>query len=225
MDLYKLKFDGIYDSRTLRELKQGGIEHFNFDFNPRSLNFIQERIFLNLLETILNETDKIFLHFTSNRDFMAIKIYEEILKRRGSLHNVFFEFDDFFVDIVLPEKMNYYLLYRPSIFLFQKNSDNFTGFIFSHELLAKVNNDSNLVPFYSNFFTHFQSYDLDSKKFIIKLGMNEVVNDKCMDIFDFNIVSFVLTSEVEICYRNMDLKKLKSTVDSKIKIFKPQAHL
>ena len=225
MDLYKLKFDGVYDSRTLIELKREGIDHFSFDFNPRSFNFIQERVFLNLLENVLNETDKIFLHFISNKDFMAQKIYEEILKKRGNLHNIYFEFDDFFVEENLPKEMVFFVLYHPSIFLIQKNYENLAGFIFSHELLAKVDQESNLVHFYSNFFTHFHPYNLETKKFILKLGLNEVVNKKSLDMFDFDIVSFALTSEVEVCYRNVDLAKLKSKLDSKKKIFKTQMQL
>lgn len=225
MDLYKLKFDGVYDSRTLMELKREGVDHFSFDFNPRSFNFIQERVFLNLLEKVLNETDKIFLHFINNKDFMVIKIYEEIIKRRGNLHNIYFEFDNFFVDEILPNEINFFILYQPSIFLIQKKIENLAGFIFSHELLTTVNQESNLVHFYSNFYTHFHSHKLDTKKIILKLGMNEVVIGKCLDIFDFNIVSFDLTSEVEVCYRNVDLVKLKSKLESKKKIFKTQVQL
>jgi len=221
MDLYKFKIDGIYDSRTLIELKNEGVDHFSFDFNPRSFNFLQERVFLKLLDSVLNETDKIFLHFTDNRDFMVFKIRDEIIKRRGNLHNVYFEFDQFFSDLQIPSDIKYILMYEPSIFLIQSHLDQVEGFIFKHDQLNKIEREGNLTQFYGNFYTHFKTIDLDSKYFILKTDWQENINKKCLEVFDFNIVSYVLNSDVEVCYRNVDLAKLKSSFSSKRKSFKP----
>ena len=219
MDLYKFKFDGVYDLRTLKELKNQGIDHFCFEFNPRSFNFIQERVFLDLLVNVLNETDKIFLHFTSNKDFMAIKIYQEILLKRGNLINIFYEFDEYFEEIDLPPDLNFYVVYSPSIFLIKSNLSQLIGFIFPYSLLDLVSKESNLIHFYSNFFMHFKLQEFDSKILIVKLDWNEIPNPKLFDVFDFNIISFPLNSDIESCYRNVDLNKLKSQFDNKKKIF------
>ncbi len=220
MDLLQFKFDGIYDSRTFKELKNDGVNHFSFDFNPRSFNFIPEHVFLTIFEKDISETDKIFLHFTHSKDAMVLKIYHEIYKRRGNLHNVFFEFDELINEIELPSELKFYLLYSPSIFKVHSHLDKLDGFIFPYELLEKINKESKLVTFYSNFFTHFKSLDLDSKLFILKLNWNELIDFRCLDTFDFNLISFPLNSDVEICYRNIDMPKLKSNFNATKKIFK-----
>jgi hypothetical protein len=224
MELYKFKIDGIYDLRTLSELKKEGVDHFSFDFNPRSFNFIQERVFLKLLDSALNETDKVFLHFISNKDFMVIKIREEIVKRRGNLHNIFFEFEEFFSDIILPKDIKFFLFYGTSIFQIHQQIEQVAGFIFQYNHLNQMEREERLIQFFSNFHTHFSNADLDSKIFILKTGWQDNINKKCLDIFDFNIISFELTSEIEVCYRNVDLLKLKSTFDSKRKKINTHDH-
>jgi hypothetical protein len=220
MDLYKFKFDGIYDSRTLVELKTQGVDHFCFDFNPKSFCFIQERVFLDLLKNHISDFDKVFLHFSSNKDFMVIKIHEEILKIRGNLKNIYFEFDEYFLESNLPNNLNFLLLYQPSIFLHTKKLDGLAGFIFPYNLLEEVNKNTNIVQFYGNFFNHFKNYDLDSKLIVLRLNWDDKINSKCVEIFDFNLVSFPINSEIEICYRNIDLAKLKNKFQLKKNIFK-----
>jgi hypothetical protein len=220
MYLYKFKFDGIYDTRTLLELKRQEVDHFSFDFNPRSFNFIQERVFIELLVGFMNETDKVYLHFIHNKDFMVQKIYSEILKIRGNMDNVFFEFDEFFSDVELPRGLKFFLLYLPSIFLIQTNLDNLVGFIFPYDLIKKIHEENKLSLFYSNFLTHFKSAGHDSRIFILKLEWNQKINQKLLDIFDFNIVSLPLNSEIEVCYRNVDLTRLKLQLDIKKELFR-----
>jgi hypothetical protein len=219
MDLFKFKFDGLYDSRTLQELKNQGVSHFSFDFNPRSFNFIPERVFLNLLKNDLNETDKIFLHFTHNRDFMVQKIFDEILKIRESHQNIYFEFDEFFSDTLLPDQMQCVLHYRPSIFLVNKHFEKISGFIFPIEILERSNKENSLINFYSNFCTYFQACSLESKFFILQLGWNEVPSQKCIEVFDFDLIGLPLNKEIEVCYRNIDFNKLNTSFESRKKYF------
>jgi hypothetical protein len=156
---------------------------------------------------------------------MIHKIREEILKRRGSLDNIFFEFDEFISDVIIPDDIKFYILYQPSVYLVSNYSDNLIGFIFSYDFLYMTYRNSQLTNFYSNFLSHFKTNELDKKIFILKLDWNESVNKNCLDIFDFEIISLPLNSEVEVCYRNIDLNKLKCKIDSKRVTFKNQIKL
>lgn len=225
MELFKFRIDGLYDLRTLKELKAEGVDHFCFDFNPRSFNFVPEHVFLDLFIKVLSDMDKIFLHFVNNKDPMVLKISSEMKKRRGNLQNIFFEFDEYFNDYELPSEIKFLQLYGNSLFSLQKNLDNLAGFIFPYEQLAKLQDEAQLIKFYSNFFTHFNSYQLDSKLFVLKLGWNDKVTSACVDVFDFNIISLTLNSEVEVCYRNIDIIKLKTKFNSQMKMFKNQIEM
>ena len=100
-----------------------------------------------------------------------------------------------------------------------KTLDSLEGFIFSYEQLEKIQQEGKLLNFYGNFCTYFSSSNLDSKSFILKVGWDDVIKPLCIDVFDFNIISLTLNSDVQICYRNIDLLKLKTKFESKKKIF------
>ena len=76
----RLRIDGIYDTRTLKHLKTLGLKDFCFDFSPKSFNFIQEYVFLEQILTLLDPTDRIFLHFSRSNDPMVTKLTDDLKK-------------------------------------------------------------------------------------------------------------------------------------------------
>jgi hypothetical protein len=50
----------------------------------------------------------------------------------------------------------------------------------------------------------------NEKKIILRIDWNSNVFPSLFDYFDFDLMSFPINSKIEICYRNVDLKKLTS---------------
>ena len=75
----KIKFNGIYDKRTIAFLNQKKIFDFSLDFRPRSLNFIQA----HLAEKIVKDNDhsKFYLHFENRCLNMKAMVFDSKVKK------------------------------------------------------------------------------------------------------------------------------------------------
>ncbi|MBC7539385.1 MAG: hypothetical protein H7281_11230 [Bacteriovorax sp.] len=210
----KLRIDGIYDKRTLKHLKTLGLKDFCFDFSPRSFNFIQEYVFLEQILNLLDPTDRIFLHFSRSNDSMVFKLTEDLKKMGHSLKNVYFEFDEWSSEINSIDFSYNYLLN------FTKDSDptklmgkNFKGFIFNFEFFEGLHRSNLLNTFASNFYTRYHSRLGENSLMLLKIDWHNNLLTSLFDLFEFNLLSFPINSKIEVCYRNVDLKKLSSEMD------------
>lgn len=207
----RLKFEGIYDSRTLKFLKNLGVKKFGFDFNPRSFNFIQEYVFLEQIVPLLGHTDELTLTFTRSNDPMISKVLLD-LKRNG--------FDLKNVSLICLEwpiapaefEVNYYLNYVPQIDVNLANFTNFKGFFFDYSLFEGMQSDGVLRAFVSNYFTRFGKVAASADT-VLRVEWNDNIFPSLIDIFDFNTLSFPINADIEVCYRNVDLKKLQKEID------------
>ena len=73
----RIKVDGIYDRRTLSALASLGTRDLCFDFRPKSFNFLQQHVFLDLLGTHNSSEKKIYLHYANEQDFMVQKMIDD----------------------------------------------------------------------------------------------------------------------------------------------------
>lgn len=207
----KLRIEGIYDKRTLNHLKMQGLKDFCFDFSPTSFNFIQEYVFLEQILSLLDPSDRVFLHFGRSNDPMVKKLIEDLLKSGKSLDNVYFEFDVWSENF---EAINFEYNY---LLNFSKDTDpsksigvNFKGFIFNFSFFEDLHRSSLLNIFASNFYTRYNTKLTDQSLMLLKIDWDSNLLSSLFDLFEFNLLSFPINSKIEVCYRNVDLNKLNT---------------
>ena len=166
---HNLKIEGIYDQRTLKLLKNQGVRDFGFNFSPKSFNFIQEHIFLDDLVPLLNQNDKIYLHFTRSNDPMIVKVLYDLTKTQIKRECVYLTCDEW-IDKPYHLENNYFLNFFSEIDMSFCNSKYFSGIILDYNFLENLHSRGKLNNFLANFYTQFNSYLSSEKKVILKLG-------------------------------------------------------
>lgn len=204
---HNFKIEGIYDQRTLKLLKTQGLKDFGFNFSPKSFNFIQEHVFLDELVPLLGENDNIHLHFSRSNDPMISKVISDLAKIGFKRENVYLNCDEW-SDLPHNLGIKYYLNYSSEINLSYCNSEYFSGMIFDFSFFEDLHIRGLLNNFISNFYTHFNKHLNDEKKIILRIDWNNNVFPTLFDYFEFDLMSFPINSKIEVCYRNVDLKKL-----------------
>lgn len=202
-----LKIEGIYDQRTLKLLKSKGIRDFGFNFSPKSFNFIQEHVFLNELIPLLEPKDKIHLHFSRINDPMIQKVILDLNKAGVLKDNIFIDCDEG-TEKSLEIGVNYYLNYNPELSLAACSSPYFCGMIFNFSFFEDLHRRGILNNFIANFYTHFKSHLTEDKQIVMRIDWNDNVFPSLFDYFDIDLMSFSINDKIEVCYRNVDLKKL-----------------
>lgn len=207
----RLRVEGLYDSRTLKFLKGLGINQFTFDFNPRSFNFIQEYVFVEQLIPLLSTHDLITISFPRSNDPMIIKVLGDLKKYGFDLKNVRLDCSEWPVSA---HEMNvpYYLNYTPQLDMTAVKSQNFKGFIFDYSLFEGMKSEGVLRAFASNYYTRF-GVIASNVETILKVHWRDNIFPSLVDLFDFNTLSLPINTDIEVCYRNVDLKKLQKEMD------------
>lgn len=210
----KLRIEGIYDKRTLKHLKQQGLNDFCFDFSPRSFNFIQEYVFLEQILELLDPNDRVFLHFARSNDPMVVKLIADLSNSGRSLENVFFEFDEWSKESSpLNFGHNYLLNFSKDTDASKLIGNNFKGFVFNFEFFEDLHRSNLLNNFASNFYTRYHSVIGENQIMLLKIDWHNNLLESLFDLFDFNLLSFPINSKIEVCYRNVDLKKLSNEME------------
>ena len=206
----KFRIEGIYDQRTLKNLKEIGVKDFTFDFCPKSFNFIQEYVFLEKIISSLTESDRIFLKFNRSNDLMVEKLISDLQKNNYGMNNIIFEFNEWAPEMQpINFQYNYILHFSTDSDLHQKITNNFKGFIFNLDFFEYLFSNNLLSTFANNFYTKFGKLILDSHLLILKCDWNQNRINSVFDLFEFDLLSFPINSKIEVCYRNVDLNKLK----------------
>ena len=209
---HKFKIEGIYDQRTLKLLKSKGLRDFGFNFSPKSFNFIQEHVFLTDLVPILDPKDKMHLHFSRSNDPMIKKVLEDLQKIGIKKENIFIDCDEWGEEILILET-NFYLNYQTDLNFALCKNPYFSGVIFDFAFFEDLHKKGVINNFISNFYTHYKKDLTNDKKIIMRIDWTDDVFPSLFDYFDFDLMSFPINSKIEICYRNVDLKKLTTEMD------------
>ena len=206
-----LKIDGIYDARTLKFLKSHGVAHFGLDFNPRSMNFIQEYVLLEQLVPLLSENDFLTLSFTRSDDPMIDKVILDLTKAGIKRENLSLECMEW---KGLPEErgLHYYVVFDPQLDSTLVQSPLFRGFVFPYGLFAEMQSTGKLQIFLSQFFKQFSSVTTE-KEFVLRAEWSDDLFPSLTDMMDFDRLALPISSEIELCYRNVDLKKLEKELN------------
>lgn len=202
----------VYDLRTLRFLLNLGITSFSFDLSPKSSNFVPEFTLFNSLLPELTNGEEVFFHFENFDDIMITRLQkkiEEIDNKRFNYYldikNLDCNFDNqisssFFIDHSQYDKLSKY----------QKNvpSGLFIDYAFLDNLLL-LNNFSNFVY---NFHFRNSSFLNNGNRLVCDFKFIESVKYNLLDYFDFTDYSININPNLEICYRNVDLKLLSEGI-------------
>lgn len=210
----KFRIEGIYDKRTLKHLKLQGLKDFCFDFSPKSFNFVQEYVFFEQLLDLIDPADRIFLRFSRSNDPMVGKLIDDLKKAGRSLSNVYFEFDEWSKDVgPLDFSCNYLLNFAKGEDPSKSMGSNFRGFIFRFEFFHELYQSNLLNNFASNFYTRYHNR-LDSENLMmLKMDWDSNLMVSLFELFEFNLLSIPINSKIEVCYRNVDLRKLSNEME------------
>ncbi|NOT77966.1 MAG: hypothetical protein HOP07_03065 [Bacteriovoracaceae bacterium] len=207
--IQSFRIDGIYDKRTLKLLKEKGVRDFCFDFSPKSFSFVQEHVFLSDLLPLVDEKDQIFFYFARSDDPMIKKLYSDIgiLSKKAILECAEWPIDP----LELGHK--YLLNYSESFDTKLIDSNDFQGIIIEYEVLEKQYKSGKLRTFLLDIHHKIPEHIKGTKKIILKANFGENIQSSLIDSIGFELLSFSINSKIEICYRNVDLKKLSIEID------------
>lgn len=211
---YKVRIDGIYDQRTLKHLKLSGMKEFCFEFSPKSFNFIQEHVFLQQLVPLFSESDRLFVHFSRSNDPMVKKLADDMATSGVNMSNVFFEFDHWSPEMKAESfEHNYLLSFSNDPEITSALGNKFCGFYFDFSFFEDLYHKNLLQRFAANFYTRFGASIDENGFFIMKMNWNSNLISSLFDLFEFNMVALPINPDIEVCYRNVDLKKLSTEMN------------
>lgn len=209
-----LKIDGIYDLRTLLHLKSIGVRNLSFDFSPKSFSFIQRKVFLNDIIPHVELGDSLYLKFDHSKDPMIKSILEDIKNQRGHLEKTYIQLEKWDQDDLeyFENKQVYFVL----------NYFSDSKILFSHKFLHgvileyKMVYDLYIKNVFFNFVTNLLMQLKTSPNSELSLILNSDWDDELfasiVESLDFDLYSRAINGQVEVCYRNVDLKKIANEI-------------
>lgn len=209
----EILINGIYDLRTLKSLQLDGIKNYSFDFNPRSQTFIQEYIFINLIDNI-SSNEFIFLRFKNNEDYFIQRILDAIKKSGLSPLQFCFIFEEV-TSSIIQFNNSFMTYYQPTNIKILNSCEHLRGLVFNSKDLELLFTNNTIKNFYNNLFLVFNNFV--NFKNSIDINWGDSLVSSVNDLFEFNYYIFSINSHIEICYRNVNLIKLKNEIDFKKK--------
>lgn len=223
-----IRIDGIYDGRTIDFLRKNEVSHLGFNFSPKNLNFLQQKDFLQLMgqETSLKET--YYLNFSYDSSHVMRHLLERIKTQfyeRGldfQQYHLYLEFenDQVLNDNDLPSELvnGVFWHYRPDTHVLKDilKVKNLKGIFLHYRDLYEMHDRGTLFSFVQNFmasfYAGFSDTDRQHEEEALKLGLicdwDSDFFPSLFELFDFDILSYSVTSEVEVCFRNVDLDRV-----------------
>ena len=228
-----VRIEGLYDIRTVNFLIEQGIHHFGFDFNPKSLNFIQYHLFLEIYAQYLGKRQNTYLNFENDSPLIInhhTKALSELIEREGFTQGelpLYLELADGSQDYLSKFELGPFrgILphYRPGVSEYSLKEccqhEKVTGIFLHYADLLEMHHNGTLFPFVQNFYEQTlnqqvknQDDSSDTPKEEFKVGLisdwQDDLYQSILDLFDFDLISFKISGEVEVCFRNVDLNKV-----------------
>jgi hypothetical protein len=249
MENTNLRIEGIYDSRTFQFLRAQGVGHFSFDLRPRSSNFIQIQKVVEMLEHALplgidgsqqnmQAPCSFYLHFENEKDFVVHHILNEIqnVVGKAAMENLYLEFSD-------TEGAQYYSQFQRPFFWHYNERANFFQDIVHSPLLAgvcvgplglsKKFGIESLLSIWHNLNVSLVGNPGGQKTIVVQSEWTDEVAAFLLEQQHFNISdgavfskrhkvlqSLLIDSQVEVCYRNVDLGRLRGHLENFMKCAK-----
>jgi len=222
----RIKIDGTYNQNTITMLEELKINDFSFDLRPKSFNFIQEHVLLDILKAIYRPWNRYYLHFENEKEYVIEKILhdvQELVVKSGNstdlVENIFLEFSDGLA-------LHYYESFKtPYLFHLDerhrledlKAGKYLRSINFSYSYLHHLQQSGKLGEFVGGFLKQLKRMEPPLKmELMLSMDWNDDPFFSLFHYFQFNVISFPLNQKVELSYRNIDYELLKKYVKGKL---------
>lgn len=209
----KIKINGIYDLRTIKLLGQD-YQHFGFDFYPLSLNFIQGHIFNDLMAQTFRSDFKYYLKMKNTKDFLVQSTLNEITtatkRNLIDLDNVYVEIDEKEYLSLKHLHASFWLHIDSHIDLNILEESQIKGIVIHNVHTEHAYEKERFYKFLNKIFELKNKRNL---KVELALNWSENIEQSLVDFFDFDVISYPINHLVEVCYRNVNLQKLKTELN------------
>ncbi|MBF0299420.1 MAG: hypothetical protein HQK51_11915 [Oligoflexia bacterium] len=235
----KIRVEGIYDLRTIAFLKNLNIKSYSFDFRPRSFNFLQQYKFFEILSQEYSKNSFYFLKYENERDFIIQKMLDDLLEFsiKNNLWSKLEEMDnarattiDNFCATTFPLEFSddlgrkYYDSFKHPYWWHYRESNELNlllespylqGIIVESDLFGQYFNQEAIFGFLQLFYIRNSNVQTPLKLIIrtqlpnIKILLSNFNND----YVKMEFLSLPIDQSIEVCYRNVDLKKLNQSIN------------
>jgi hypothetical protein len=214
-----IRLDGIYNIKTLNAARSMGIQSFQFDFRPRSFNFLQLHAFQEMIETPSKVKEEYFLHFSEEKDFLINKVIEDttnILEKGPIDYSIILEFSDekeaqFYDQFNTP----FYWCYSPGSSVEEVlQCYNLRGIVWSLDLLQEFGQSRSLELIFDQFWDNYGEHIRRMKlKNLIKGIRPLAFLQGVLNMMPFDFVSIPVDHHFESSYRKIDVDSLKTEIE------------
>lgn len=201
------RFNGVYDLRTLKYLREIKVSHFIFDLRPTSFNFIQEYRLTEILTQIPMGT--VYLLFNGEKSFVIERIVNEC--RKSFSGPIVLEFDGAFNQEAVEElniPFNQHISDWPTTNIGPEHR-LCQGHVFDFKFLHELFQAQQLTGFVSSYYSKFSKQSLTLNQ-DLSIDWDSDIFPSLFDYFDFNSMTVPINSKVEVCYRNVDLNRVSN---------------
>ncbi len=198
-----LRLAGVYDLRTIKKLQESKVNHFAFDFRPRSLNFIQEHLCLKILKS--SSFDYIYLQFENEKPYVVDRIYNLVRSNfEGKIFVEIFGQGFNFEDLTYPFIYNLNTSEIPVSVLENKH---LKGYSIQADFLNDLKQRGGFEKWLSSFY-RLNTRAANDLVHILCRDWDDDIFPSLFDLLDIELVSLTINPKVELCFRNVDLNKL-----------------
>lgn len=218
-----VRIEGLYDKRTIDFLIENHVHHFGFNFSPKNINFLQHKEFSKILVEKCNSHHTYYMNVSYDSPLVINHLIQKVSGELESLgHNssefpLFLEMAD--EDFSRADEIDYrktrgiFWHYRPDVHSLREllKIPHLAGVFLNYSDIEAMHENETLFSFIQNFMHSFYKGQKDLKNPLV-LGLTASWESdffpSLFDLFDFDLISFGVGPEVEVCFRNVDLAKI-----------------
>ena len=202
------------------------INDFSFDLRPKSFNFVQEYVLLDIIKEIYRPWNRYYLHFENEKDYVIKKILADVKESAVKtdsatdlIENLFLEFSDGLT-------VQYYESFKTPYVFHLDERHRFEEFLaskylrainLSYSYLHHLHQGGKLGEFAGSFLKLIKRFEQHQKiEVMLSMDWNEDIVPSLFHYFQFNVISLPLNHKVELSYRNLDYELLKKYIKGMI---------
>lgn len=209
-----LRVDGIYNLETYNKLREIGVNEYSFDFRPRSLNFLQQYRFMELLDSS-DGLGRFYLHYAYEPDFVIQKMLDDLAKAFPEIYSqIILVFSD-------TQELSFYEKFQVNYAVEYQSEEQINKLIKSNFLKEIIVDYSDLeihhgqgkgMHFLQNIFKLKKQRNDLSLSLRLKWDFDRI--DSIFDFFQFDHYVVSINQQIESQYRQVDLQKLQRHIDT-----------
>ena len=212
-----VRIEGIYGEQYVDLLAKEDICSFTLDFRPKSFNFLQHHIFLEILNSSRNRPTNIFLHFDQAPNFVIQKFIDDgksVLRsiNPGCPIQLLLEFSDAREITFYEQFAHPFIWHWHPLADFEKilGCPHLKGVVFSYEQILKQYDQGRFDDFYKNICSNFIP-QLKKKNcyIILAVDWSHELLPSVLEFMEVDIFSYPINKHVELAYRVPNVALLK----------------